>query len=505
MLKMTISLDDAAGPWTLTNGTWRCGTSVIKPVQHPALETIRTALDSGLQLTIRERCPGRAGQPHTGDWPGDFITVELGPRTVQLEAGERGVAPLYLSVKSDSLRASWDLADLRHNLTSSRLNAREIARLLTMRFRYGHDTLFADAHTLTERSTAVFTHDGLHMTYPPAAHHSEARELRAEADPVAGYERLLEAAVASRVYDPARTCIELSGGLDSANVGATLGSLHPGQITASAMLLPDEVGIQQAIRRTQLITLLRLGPDAPVSFAGRLPLSPSGRRGSGIPVTPYEDPYDEAKTVLLGQLARDGVRTTFTGIGGDEMVARTAAEFPHPPLGTELKPMPWISKQTLEVSANSEEETAPAAVLNEMTLTAQACAAPAFLRAGIWPVHPLAHPDLITFGEWLPLRWRRHKRLHQARLEALGCPPGLLEPKLRENFTPVIQMAIREHGLPLISRILRSGSQLIDCGFIDPDGLAEVHKRLSDGGDFRERETELYGMIAMDLALRTFA
>ena len=139
-----------------------------------------------------------------------------------------------------------------------------------------------------------------------------------------------------------------------------------------------------------------------------------------------------------------------------------------------------------------------------MTLTAQACAAPAFLRAGIWPVHPHADPDLVRFGEWLPLHWRRHKRLHQARLEAAGCPRPLLEPRLRENFTPVMRQAIRGHGLPLIARMLSGGSALIDVGFIDPDGLTEVYQRLADGAEFRERDTELYGLIVMDLALRSF-
>lgn len=374
-----------------------------------------------------------------------------------------------------------------------------------MRFRYGHDTIFAGARRLTERSTAWFAGTGLRLAYPEAAEHGCARKLAPGADVIAAYERLLRAAVTSRAYDPRKTCAELSGGLDSANVAATLGTLHPGQVTASAMILPGETGIQQAFRRADLIAILRLGRDMPVSFAGRLPLSPAGRRGRGIPVTPYEDPYDEAKTVLLARLAGNGTQTVFTGIGGDEMVARTAAEHPHLPLGTGTEPMPWIGPEAIEAAADPEAGTAPAAVLNEMTLTAQACAAPAFLRAGIWPVHPLAHPDLVTFGEWLPPDWRRHKCLHRARLEAAGCPRGLLEPNLRENFTPVMRDAIREHGLPLIRRMLTAGSPLIDHGLVDPDGLSAVHARLAAGGEFRDRETELYGMIATDLALRAFS
>jgi hypothetical protein len=32
--------------------------------------------------------------------------------------------------------------------------------------------------------------------------------------------------------------------------------------------------------------------------------------------------------------------------------------------------------------------------------------------------------------------------------------------------------AIREHGLPLIRRMLTAGSPLIDQGFVSPDGLS---------------------------------
>jgi asparagine synthase (glutamine-hydrolysing) len=505
MLKLKISLDDTGGPWSPTADGWQCRESAIELVAHPALETLTSMTESGIHVIVREHCPSHGGQEHSSAWPGDYVTVDIGPRRVWLRAGPRGIAPLYLAATGDILRGSWDLADLRHAVSTSRLVKREVARLLTMRFRYGRDTIFDGAYRLTERSTAEFTSNGLQLCYPPPAMHTRARQLRDDVDVVAAYERLLRSAVTRRIHQPGTVCVELSGGLDSANVAATLAALYPGQVTASAMMILGEPGTQQAARRADLIAILRLGADVAVSFNDRLPLSPAGRRASGHPVTPYEDPYDEAKAVLLSQLAQRGITTVFTGIGGDELVARTTAEFPHQPLGTGLRPMPWISKQTVALTAEAESGTAPATVVNEMTLTAQACAAPAFLRAGIWPVHPLADPELITFGEWLPLHWRRHKRLHQARLEAAGCPRQLLEPRLRENFTPVMRHALRRHGLPLIARILTKGSPLIEHGLIDPDSLAAVHRRLADGEEFRDRETELYGLIVMDLALRSFA
>ena len=67
-----------------------------------------------------------------------------------------------------------------------------------------------------------------------------------------------------------------------------------------------------------------------------------------------------------------------------------------------------------------------------------------------------------------------------------------------------MRQALRQHGLPLIVRMLTAGSPLIDVDFVQPNSLAAVHRRLADGGEFRERETELYGLIVMDVALRSF-
>jgi asparagine synthase (glutamine-hydrolysing) len=252
VLKLKISLADAPGPWVQTASGWRCRESWIEPVAHPALEALSSVSVDGIRVIVRERCPGRNGREHASDWPGDFITADLGPGSVRLHAGRRGTAPLYLAATGATMLGSWDLADLRHAVSADHLVDREVARLLTMRFRYGHQTIFANAFRLTERSTADFTSDGLRLGYPQSAMHSRARELRDGADAVAAYERLLHAAVTRRAYDPASACVELSGGLDSANVAATLAALHPGQVTASAMMILGEAGIQQAARRAKL-------------------------------------------------------------------------------------------------------------------------------------------------------------------------------------------------------------------------------------------------------------
>jgi asparagine synthase (glutamine-hydrolysing) len=61
-------------------------------------------------------------------------------------------------------------------------------------------------------------------------------------------------------------------------------------------------------------------------------------------------------------------------------------------------------------------------------------------------VSPLCDPELIRFGEWLPRRWRDDEKLPREWIRARGLPPEVVRPKLRENFVPVMQHALRQKG-----------------------------------------------------------
>jgi hypothetical protein len=207
---------------------------------------------------------------------------------------------------------------------------------------------------------------------------------------------------------------------------------------------------------------------------------------------------------MLTRLTGHDTRTVFTGIGGDEMLAQTMDEWEHPPVGISADLRPWIGDRTFTGLKEAEEGVAPATVINEMTLNAQACAGPAFLRAGIWPVHPLADPRLIRFGEWLPRDWRRRKRLFRARLERCGCHGELIDPPLSENFAPVMRTGLRRYGLPHVDLMIRDGSPLIDGGYLQPDGLAAVRDRLA-AAEYVKRDAELCAALALDQTLRAFS
>jgi hypothetical protein len=53
---------------------------------------------------------------------------------------------------------------------------------------------------------------------------------------------------------------------------------------------------------------------------------------------------------------------------------------------------------------------------------------------------------MIRFGEWLPVEWRRRKRLLRDRLALAGLSPDLVEPRLRENLAAMMAAGPRRYS-----------------------------------------------------------
>lgn len=518
MLELEIYSGDIGDSWAWADGVWRCGKSWIEPYAHPCLEGLLITDGASWCAAVRERrrdAPIVSARPNvvtTAEfrrrvvelrrWPGDFVVIEGDADEIHVSTGVQGVAPLYLTACDGRLYGSWDLTDLRGRFAADSLVEREVVRLLALRPRYTHETVFAGVHRLTERATISWDGTGLTVRYPSDAQHSIPRELRDDADVIEGYETLLDQFLDATPYEPGTAAVELSGGLDSANVAASLATRAPDRIVTAAMLLPGPAGEQQQRRRNELIDVLGFRADVVVSARRLAPLCPSGARAQGFPISPYDEPYLEAIETLHHAVAARGVRTVFTGIGGDEMVALTKDEVTPAPVGADRDLMPWLGPRSRELAEEVDEEIAPVSVVNEMTLLACACAAPAILRAGMWPVHPLADPALIRFGEWLPRSWRADKHLPRARLAARGLSPDVCRPQLAENFTQVMDNALARHGAGYLRWMLATGSPLIDHDFIDPDQLTQACDRLATGTTL-DRDREVFEVINLDQAIRS--
>ncbi|MFE1770520.1 asparagine synthase [Streptomyces sp. NPDC059008] len=490
MLSLRLRLADLASPnWQWSNDRWVSGDSWIKPAGSAALASKLVATEAHhFTASVQERKEGEA----------EFTALDMRPRRVRLTAGVFGTAPLYLMATGDELRGEWDLSELRSRLRTDRLVPRVVSRTLSRQHRYTMDTLFEGVYRLTERATAVFTSDGLSVTYPePAEHVLKPRTLRADVDPLTALDSLLSGVVDQAPAPTGRVGLELSGGADSGNVAVSVSARGDGVIHSFGLVLGGALGVQQRERRRALTGHLGFR-DTAVPAVQHPPFVPGGVRARGVPHDPAGEFYQEAFDVLREQAALRGCEVIFTGHGGDEVNAhhsRTSAELPP------VEHVPWLGPVATEALAEVDEDLAPIPVLPIPTLMAFGRHNPGYLRAGVWPVAPLAHPRIVRFMEQLPAAYKRGKTLFRDRLRRAGLPESVAAPAEPENFLPLMEAGLRTYGLPALDRMARD-SLLVDLGYVDPKALAlacEHARHVPVVPDL------LCDTLALEIGLRTFA
>ncbi|MFD5856063.1 hypothetical protein [Streptomyces chartreusis] len=507
MLSMRIDNTLTRPSWEWAGDRWRSGSSWISPYNHPALE-IWSALDSQrVAFQVRERAPERP--PHSPGSPRALSTqayneavaeargwerahhlIEITPYGITVSTGARCPAPVYLTVHRSTLHGHWDVTRLRNVMPDQRLDPIEIARLLALTGHYSRRTAWQCVNLLTERSSAWF-HDGeLRVQMPEPARHDEPRELAPDARVIDGYEHLLDAVLADHHYVPEQTAIELSGGMDSSNVAMSMAARH-GPILASGALIQEGPAGEQQRRRRQAMIDYSGFRDTTLRAADYLPMDP--QHTPHVPLGPHEEIYIAGHSRLLAQWKTEGVLWAAAGVGGDEMLSLPPQ--PHPPLSPAGIPR-WLTPDTFEALRDQESGIPPAPPISDSTLRALACGAPMYLRAGLWPLYPLADPAMWRFGQWLPFSWRGSKHLARLRLQRLGFDQEVTHPPLRENFHDVLKESLARFGPSAIRKMLSTGSPLIDAKFVDADELAAVALRLE-----QQQSHEQDGMVMHVLRL----
>ncbi|MFD4635250.1 asparagine synthase-related protein [Streptomyces sp. NPDC058284] len=478
-----------AAQWRWTGHRWESQDSYIEPYRHPSLSHDMVTDGASTAVLSRERRPddpsGDPGPPRvmpaiafrhaldeTRSWSLDRTVLLIDSRGVSAEAGTWAVAPVFITAREGTLSGSWDINELREYTQADRLVDREMARLLTWRHRYGHETVWEGVHRLTERSTALWQDRQLTLNYPAPAYHTHPRRLRPGANVLEAFGKVLDSAVARRAVVPENCAIELSGGMDSSNVAASLSHVYPGKLVAATLLLGGRFEIIHPHRCAIMIDAFSFPHSLTVPVADHLPFGPGGVRAEGGPVSPYDDPWIEAKAALTTDLKARGVTVSFGGNGGDEL--GSLREFEQTTHGT-ASPLPqWIGPRVRAVAHECEEGIAPATVVHEATLRGFASRNAHLLRNGLWPVSPLADPELIQFCEWLPRPWREHKTVHRLRLAGLGLSLDVVSPLNNENPAEVLDLAIHKNVIPYLKERLRIGSILADSRYIAPDALAKA-------------------------------
>lgn len=494
--------------------------SEITPYEHPMVEQAAVTDGARTLLVVRERVTGRdtvePGLPRNvtpeefekaralvGQWPTDYVLVETAPGVpCRVTAGPGGIAPLYVASDAISLYGSWDMADLAEHAEG--LSPREVARLLIYRPRYSTETAFRGIHRVTERTTAVYG-GHLHLHYPEPVLHSGPRELAPDADVLGAFVEAMDDALDLRPIESVETVLHLTGGFDSGTVGTRLAERHPEKFPTAALLIAGPGRDSQLRRRSEMIKSLPFAePDYLVDAMECPPLSSACSRVRGKMISPYEEPLHRPFTRLTEILAKEGTRVVVTGLGGDEMVALSQAEYPHKSMGEISDALPWVSARARAALEYADDGIAPPAATNSMTLLSLETTAPVLMRAGIWPVHPFADPGMVQLGECLPMHWRELKQLQRRRLASLGLSPDVTESRERESFAEVVQHTLTTIARPMFARMLKDGSPLFEEKLVDPDGLRTAVRRLADGPYREDGDAQLLEVLDLHFAARAF-
>jgi asparagine synthase (glutamine-hydrolysing) len=501
-MRLTPPIDTAAWKWD--GKRWNSGSSWIEPYAHPAIEHRMIRVTTGSScLVVREAVSQLDAPPWAEDpinWPLQAMAVTVtGCQNVNILAGERGVAPVYLRPSGRSLHASWDLLDL--NPDAEDIEVREVTAILAYRARYSTATPFRSIRRLTERARATWASPPgqLRIRYPEPALHSRPRLLRPGADPGPVFIELVRNEISVRPLTADQCAVELSGGMDSTITALAL-SEAVGRVRTSALILDGDVGEQQCRRRAEIIDRGNLGSDIAIPASDYAPFHPASFRSAGQVSSPIDGTYVEAMNVLYAHLRAVGVRWLFTGIGGDELCFQRPEE-------REITGDPWnihpipdhLGPRACDALPSLLHDLAPSSALHASTLAALSVHSVTAMRHGLWPVSPLATPVVLRFAESLPLEWRRGKRLMRAWLESEGYSQEVVYPPLREDFAGICETAMLRYGFPLFRDRLPD-SFLVGRGLLDAQTMRNMCNEIAVS---RRRVSEIYRPLALECAFRS--
>lgn len=263
------------------------------------------------------------------------------------------------------------------------------------------------------------------------------------------------------------------------------------------LLLDDLLDTGQTTRRHAITSRLDV-PDVTILASDHPPFTPGGIRGRGQPHDPASAYYCEAFDALR-DAATGRVSIMVTGLGGDELLALRPDEKPAHAVAAGVDSVTWLGQRARAAVDDIDTNQAPPAVLPLPVLMSFALHNPAYLTAGIWPTAPLAEPAVVRFAEQLPVEYRRDKALLRERLRRAGFPHHVVHPARPETFSPLMQLGLRQHGLPLLAAMLRE-SILIDTGYVHHGRLAAAYHRATIAAQIPSIRCDT---ITLELGLRS--
>lgn len=470
MFQSKLAFNDFDSPIRRADGGIFLGDSSVFPVAHRLLHTIvlesedRIAIisferfqddpqglhfesgisDADLQATVD------AASRHMLDYA--VLVIDRRSRSIRYTASPVVAIPAWLIADRDAVSIDWDYARLlagRETAIEWDIALAQIAGLSS----YGPRTIVTGLHRATAGATLIASPSGVEAHLPDPAIHDGPHALQPGAEIEAGLFDTIAALLAARPLDPARTAVELSGGMDSALTALAAAEAAGPALMSIGAQFEGAMGAAQRERR-ELLRESGAFADLSVPAERFAPFSPASLRRIRYGVWPEDENYPELFEAMFGMLQAGGIDTLVSGFGGDELYFAYEGEEESATPGAATA-CPFLTPRGAEI-AEGARSTYPRGWLQQSAWQSAASQAQRVLRYGLWPVHPYHNIPLARFVSRLPYPCRRDRRvLRRALTRRLGVPVFETD-YVKESFDGVALRGMVENRDYLADLVRRS-------------------------------------------------
>lgn len=422
-------------------------------------------------------------------WPMQAVLLSVeqrsyggGERLLRVERNASATCPLYALVAEGGVHLHWDGGQLYPLLQSADDLDLNLCRAFLMgEAFYQERTPFKNITRILERGVFEASCAGeRRVVRPPALAAPKAQPLVGGADPVAVFHDLLRTALRRWPVTGENTFCELSSGLDTTLVAHLVAqAIHPSRVkTYGYIPLGADAPAIEARRFEAVSRLAALDQCTSVADYFSCAFVTDG----SAPYWPFDAPTSFDKHQSARMMARQGGEIVFSGIGGDELCELSEIERAEE---TATRRFRRVQRETMLpfslLPDNAAEDVLspwPPGLVPESVHDVANSIAPLYLRQGVWYAHPLALPEIQIFAHFLPVAWRRGRRLSREILQRMGMSAAFLQQEPKESLSASLDALMTDTSLFLR---LFGQSVLIDLKVLDGDKLRTAFSQLREG------------------------
>ncbi|MEO0014604.1 MAG: hypothetical protein RLZZ535_2993 [Cyanobacteriota bacterium] len=443
----------------------------------------------------------------------DWMAIEVTPghnKQVSLACGKHGTLPCYFLCKNNTLRGNYIPASLFPFIDKTNpLDFQRTCSFIKGTMPYGSKLILKEIDLLPAGSQITWycnadSTSKVKVNYPKATELVSPKKIKSNVDPVKAFERIVKKVLGHRFgREPHGIIAELSGGLDSSIVAGVANQMMSSSLNTMGLLLPPNIG-DHAYRRDIISATLGLN-DTAISIEPHLLLSvdaPNFDKNRAA----WEEPYMEAFNAMSEGAFKTDHDILLTGFGGDELFMLNTWEL-------------LLEKQTLVIEQAKKElfnypnyltDEARSAVKETIekanyyplatatsTLDALMVEAPMIAKAGFWPIHPFADPEVVNFCQQFPPEFRRDRFLQRKLLSSWGLPKSVWKPESAEDFSSFMSTSLRTNSIAI--QKLFEESRLHEMGIINRNILIDDYRKYLHSNHVSDMSENEYGfyIVAM--------